>query len=212
MFRELLRQSWSTTDVRPTPARMNTEDISHLLDQAHGGSERAREDLFTILHRQMRQSARGLMNNERADHTLQPTALVNEACLKLMAEGSIDNAENRRQLFHAAIRAMRQILIDHARGRSTKKRGDGQQRHSLDVVLDNFETKHQLSFLDLEAALERLSEISPRGYEVLNLRFFGGLTVAETAELIGCSVGTVESDWRFARAKLMLWLQESRST
>lgn len=190
---------------------MNTEDISHLLDKAHAGSDEARDDLFAILHRQMRDSARGLMSNERTNHTLQPTALVNEACLKLMAEGSIDSAENRRQLFHAAIRAMRQILIDHARARGTKKRGDGHQRHSLDLVLDNFETRHNLSFLDLEAALKRLKEISPRGHEVLNLRFFGGLTVPETAELIGCSVGTVESDWRFARAKLMLWLQDSKS-
>ena len=190
---------------------MSSEDISLLLRQARDGSDGARDELYAILHGRMRQSARGLMSNERENHTLQPTALVNEACLKLMTEGSIDSAANRRQLFHAAIRAMRQILIDHARARTTQKRGDGYQRQSLDVVLDNFEVKHSLSFLDLETALSRLREMSPRGHEALTLRFFGGLTVAETAELLDCSVGTVEADWRFARAKLMLWLQESKS-
>lgn len=187
---------------------MNSDDFSILLSKAHLGSDQARDALFVMLHRQMRENARGLMKSERSNHTLQPTALVNEACLKLMAEGAIDSSANRRQLFHSAIRAMRQILIDHARARATRKRGVGLKRHSLETVLDNFESRHNVSFLDLEAALNRLKDSSPRGHEVLTLRFFGGLSVSETADLIGVSIGTVESDWRFARAKLMVWLEE----
>ena len=94
----------------------------------------------------MRNSARDLMKHERSSHTLQATALVNEACLKLMAEGIVDSADNRRQLFFAAIRSMRQILIDHARGRATIKRGADMQHHPIDIVLENLENQRQLSW------------------------------------------------------------------
>ena len=180
-----------------------------MLADARDGDVDSREALFRQLHKEMRVSARRLMKNERSSHTLQATALVNEACLKMMSEGVVGTVENRRQLFFAAIRSMRQILIDHARGRATQKRGAGLERHPIDIVLENFETQHQLSYPDLEEALGKLREASPRQAEVLNLRFFGGLTIAETAELVGCSVGTVESDWRFARAKLLVWLKPS---
>lgn len=186
----------------------SSTNISDLLAQARGGNNESREALFRELHEQMRNSARHLMKHERSSHTLQATALVNEACLKLMAEGIVDSADNRRQLFFAAIRSMRQILIDHARGRATAKRGADMQRHPIDIVLENFENQHQLSYPALEEALEKLREASPRQSEVLNLRFFGGLTIAETAEMMGCSVGTVESDWRFARARLLVWLKQ----
>lgn len=184
---------------------VNLPEISQLLGDAHDGN--TRNVLFEMLHRKMRSDARGLMKGERADHTLQPTALVNEACLKLIAEGTIESSSNRRQLFFSAIRAMKQVLIDHARAKLTKKRGAGLAKQSLDIVLDNFESKHDVSFLDLESAMTRLKDSSPRAFEILNLRFFGGLTVPQVAELIGCSVGTVESDWRFARAKLLIWLR-----
>lgn len=188
---------------------MIPEDISILLHKAREGNQSARDSLFAELVDQLRDQARGLMKNERADHTLQPTALVNEACLKLMQEGAVDSAENRRQLFHAATRAMRQVLIDHARGKSAQKRGGDHQKQPIDLVLEQFEAKHKLSFLDLDEALERLHKESPREFEALNLRFFAGLTIAETAELMKCSTGTVESDWRLARAKLMVWMAEA---
>lgn len=188
---------------------MSSSDISILLRQVQDGDEDARDSLFARLHEQLQQQAQFLMMQERPDHTLQPSALINEACLKLIKEGSVDSAANHRQLFGAAIRAMREVLIDHARARQTIKRGGKLQRQAIDVVLDQFESKHQLSFLDLEAALSRLQSETPRAYEAINLRFFGGLTVGEVAELLDCSSQTVEADWRFARAKLTLWLQGS---
>lgn len=187
---------------------MSSTDISLLLEQAREGDLSSRETLFRRLHTEMRESAGRLMKNERPNHTLQATALVNEACLKMLSEGVFDSASNRRQLFFAAIRSMRQILIDHARGRAAKKRGAGMKRNPIDLVLENFEAQHKLTYTALDEALERLKETSPRKAEVLDLRFFGGLTIAETAELLGCSVGTVEADWRFARAKLLVWLKE----
>lgn len=186
---------------------MSSIDISILLRQAQDGSEDARASLFTRLHKQLRQHAQFLMKGERPDHTLQASALVNEACLKLIKEGTVESAANRRQLFHSAIRAMREVLIDHARARQTKKRGGDLQKQAIDLVLDQFESKHELSFLDLEDALVRLQSEAPRAYEAINLRFFGGLTVAEAADLLGCSRQTVEADWRFARAKLTIWLR-----
>ena len=190
---------------------MIPEEISVLLQKAQDGNQKARDGLFAELTDQLRRQAHGLMKNERADHTLQATALVNEACLRLMQEGVVDSAQNRRQLFHAATRAMRQVLIDHARSKSAKKRGGDYQKQPIDLVLDQFETKHKLSFLDLDVALERLQKESPREFEALNLRFFAGLTINEAAELMECSTATVESDWRLARAKLLVWLQQAHS-
>jgi len=187
---------------------MSDSDISMLLQAAKDGSTEAQNALFERLHEQLRITAQGLMKNERIDHTLQATALINEACLRLLNEGVVDSAENRRQLFHAAIRAMKQVLVDHARARAAKKRGGSLQRQSLDIVLDQFESTHELSFLDLEISLERLQRESPREHEALTLRFFGGLTIAETARLTGSSESTVEADWRLARAKLMTWLKQ----
>lgn len=184
-------------------------DISRLLQEARDGNETARDLLYSELHAQLRDQARGLLANEQVDHTLQATALVNEACVKLLREGVVDSSENRRQLFHAAIRAMRQVLTDHARARSTTKRGGEFTRQPLDVVLNNFERNHSVTFLDLELALERLQRESSREHEALTLRFFGGLTIAETAKLMGTSDSTVESDWRLARAKLVAWLKDS---
>jgi RNA polymerase sigma factor (TIGR02999 family) len=188
---------------------MIPEEFSDLLRQAQTGNQKARESLFSELTSQLRDQAKGLMRNERADHTLQATALVNEACLKLMQEGVVDSVENRRQLFHAATRAMRQVLIDHARMKSAKKRGADYKKLPIDFVLEQFEIKHKLSFLDLEVALERLQADAPREFEALNLRFFAGLTVAETAELLDCSPATVALDWRLARAKLLVWLEDA---
>lgn len=186
---------------------MSADDISLLLQRAQDGDADARDGIFVELDSQLRGFALRLMGGERPDHTLQATALINEACLQLIQEGIVDTAANRRQLFHSAIRAMRQVLIQHARSRNTQKRG-GNMNRTLDVVLDHFEATHETSFLSLESALERLQNESPREHEAITLRFFGGLTVEETARLMEWSVGTVEADCRLARAKLMMWMEE----
>ena len=184
----------------------NAIDLSQLLQDAKSGKRAAREALFVELVGQLRRHASFLLLNERADHTLQATALVNEACVRILQGDVVASVENKRQLFFAAIRAMRQVLVDHARARQTQKRGNGIKSKPLDTVLANFEAKHQLSFLDLDLALEKLQNESPRLHETLSLRFFAGLTIADTAELMDCSDSRVEADWRLARAKLLHWM------
>ena len=182
--------------------------ISLLLSQIQTGDAKARERLFIVINDRLRALASNLMRNERKDHTLDATALVDEACLKLLSQGVVDNADNRRYLFAAAVRAMRQILVDHARGRMSAKRGGESKRHPLDAVVQTFETNHCASLIDLDQALERLEKESPRQREIIELRFFSGLTIQQTASLLDCSHGTVETDWRMARAKLYLWLKD----
>lgn len=183
-------------------------EVSILLRKAKAGDDGVREKLFTELQHELRDMAAALMRRERPDHTLQATALVNEACIRLLDSDAVENAADRRYLFGMANRAMRQILIDHGRKRGTAKRGGHYQRGSLDIVLENFQSSNGCQFEDLEAALEELEQDSPRQREVVELRFFTGLSLAEVAEVLQVSVGTVERDWRLARAKLYQRLRE----
>lgn len=191
-------------------AASDSSDISVLLREAKGnkkiGEVAATDALFGELVIQLRSLAEGMLRHERSGHTLQATALVNETCLKILQGDVVNNAENRRQLFFAAIRAMRQVLIDHSKQRNAVKRGNGVQPQPLDYVLQHFEAKHRLSYLDLEIALERLQSQSPRLHETISLRFFAGLTIAESAKVMNCSESRVGSDWRLARAKLLQWI------
>ena len=183
-------------------------EVSMLLKQVKGGDDSARERLFVELQSELRDMAAALMSRERPDHTLQATALVNEACIRLLDSDALENASDRRYFFGMANRAMRQILVDHARRRLTSKRGGDYQRGSLDIVLDNFETSNGCRFEDLESSLEKLESESPRQREVVELRFFSGLSIPEVAEVLDVSVGTIERDWRLARAKLYSQLRD----
>ncbi|MFK7819252.1 MAG: ECF-type sigma factor [Planctomycetaceae bacterium] len=185
----------------------NPECVSILLQRVRHGDDTAREALFSVVYDQLRRMAQGLMQSERNDHTLQASALINEAYLKLIKGDVIQTVENRRHLFGTAARAMQQVLIDHARARATAKRGANFKREHLDNILDEFEDKHQVPFLDLEAALTRLRDESPRQYEVISLRFFAGLSIPEAAQVLDCSEGTVQTEWRMARARLHTWLK-----
>ena len=184
-------------------------EVSMLLQQVKEGDDSAREQLFITLQTELRDMAGAMMRRERPDHTLQATALVNEACLKLLDSDAFNNVSNRRYMFGMANRAMRQILVDHARRRKTNKRGGDHQRASLDIVLDNFEASNHCQFEDLEMALSNLEKDSPRQREVVELRFFSGLSVEEVAGVLEVSVGTVERDWRLARAKLFQQLRDT---
>jgi len=139
------------------------------------------------------------MRRERKDHTLQPTALVNEAYLRLV-DGSAVEWENRAHFFGIAARAMRQILIEHARRRSRAKRGGGWQRVTLDGL--QITAASDVELLDLEEALQQLEKNDERMARVVELRVFGGLKVDEVAHVLGISRRTVHEDWRVAR----LWL------
>jgi RNA polymerase sigma factor (TIGR02999 family) len=128
--------------------------------------------------------------------------VVHEAVIRLIGDAVFENAPDRRYLFAAAARAMREVLIDHAKRRSADRRGGGRRRVPLDLVVDYFEDQG-LNVVAVHEALDRLAELNQRQAHVMTLRYFGGLTVPEVAESLGVAVVTVERDWRLARA----WLQ-----
>jgi RNA polymerase sigma factor (TIGR02999 family) len=175
--------------------------VTHLMARARDGDERARNDLIARVYGELRRVADGLMRRERPSHTLSPTAVVHEAVIKMLAEASLDRAVDRSYLFASAALAMREVLIDHARRRGTARRGGGRQRVPLDAVLDYFNDQG-VDLVAIHEALDRLAERNGRQAQVVTLRYFGGLTVPEIAEALGVSVGTVERDWRIARAWL----------
>jgi RNA polymerase sigma factor (TIGR02999 family) len=175
--------------------------VTHLLARARDGDERARDDLIARVYGELRRVADGLMRREHPGHTLSPTAVVHEAVIKLLGEAALDRAQDRSYLFAAAARAMREVLIDHARRRATARRGGGRRRVPLDAVVDYFNDQG-LDLVAVHEALDRLAERNGRQAQVVTLRYFGDLTVPEVAEALGVSAGTVERDWRIARAWL----------
>jgi RNA polymerase sigma factor (TIGR02999 family) len=181
--------------------------ITTLLTFVKEGDQGAREEVCRLIYARLRQVAHHLMPN-CAGHTLQPTVLVHEAMLRLMNCGTLEKLPNRRCLFSVAIQAMKQVLIEHHRARATLKRGGAAQRVPLDTVLDIVECEAGADIESLCAALERLEKQNARQHEIIQLRFFGGLTVRETADSMDVSTGTVVREWRLARAKLFAFLQE----
>ena len=178
------------------------QDVSELLRLVQEGDQQASDRLAEILHGDLRRMAAKFLAGERAAHTLQPTALAHEAWLRIMPAAS-RNAGGRGHFMAIAARAMRRILVDHARARGRQRRGGDWQRVSFTEVLPG--TKLQTAVedvLDLDAALERLEREHARPARVVELRFFGGLTIAETAQALGVSDVTVEDDWALAKAWL----------
>ena len=163
------------------------------------GDEAARDALIPVVYDQLRRIARQHLRRERAGHTLQTTALINEAYLKLV-EQSV-SWQSRNHFFGIAARLMRQILVDYARARQRLKRGGDPQQISLTAAED--EQEQSADLLALDDALETLAEVDPQRSRIVELRFFGGLTIEETAQVMGISTPTVERGWRAARA----WLQ-----
>jgi RNA polymerase sigma factor (TIGR02999 family) len=178
-------------------------EVTHLLDAVRAGETGAQDRLFALVYDELYRLAADLMQQERADHTLEPAALLNEAYLRLLGQDALAGAPNRRYFFAAAARAMRQVLVEHARRRAAEKRGGAQQRLPLDAVLDHFRAQH-LDVLRVHEALEQLAALHARQSQVVLLRFFGGCTLEEVAEQLGVSVATVQGDFRLARA----WLRQ----
>ena len=178
------------------------EGLTQILGRARAGDEHARGELLALVYDELRGVASRLMRRERADHTLSPTAVVHEAVIRLLGEAVLDKAADRGYLFASAARAMREVLIDHARRRGADRRGGGRRRVALDAVVDYFEGQG-LELVAVHEALDRLAERDERQAQVMTLRYFGGMTVAEVAKALGVSVVTVERDWRVARAWLV---------
>ncbi len=164
------------------------------------GAEGTEEEFLALVYDELRQVATRLMRNERPDHTLSPTAVVHEAVIRLLRDPDFA-ASDRGYLLASAARAMREVLIDHARRRAADRRGAGWQRVPLDSVVDYFAAR-DLDVVAVHEALDRLAVLNERQSQVMTLRYFGGLTVPEIAAALGVSVVTVERDWRLARAWL----------
>ncbi len=184
------------------------ERIEGLLERIKGGDDGAKEALYELVYDDLRRVAAGLMARERAAHTLHPTALVHQAYLKLFV-GKPLAIPDRAYFFAAQARAMRQVLVDHARRRRADKRPDHRPRTTIDHVLGAFEATQKIALLDMDTALQELAGISERQYEVVRLRFFGRLRWGEIATYLGTSVSTVEKDWQAARAWLYGRLREA---
>jgi RNA polymerase sigma factor (TIGR02999 family) len=175
-------------------------EVTRLLVAWGDGDRAALDRLMPLVHAELRRLARHYMSRERTGHTLQSTALVNEAYLRLVEQEGM-RWENRAHFFGIAARLMRQILVEHARGRRAAKRGGQQFRLSLSEV-DRVASGPDVDLLALDEALGRLEALDPQKSRVVELRYFGGLGIEETAEVIGKSPATVKREWSMARAWL----------
>ena len=185
-------------------------DVTRLLNDAAEGSASARSDLVEKVYEELRRLARACLSDQRRDHTLQATALANEAYVR-MIRGPRIRAENRRQFFALAATAMRRILVDHARDRGRQKRGGGRDRIQLDIALEtpNAQGPHQVDLLALEEALAALGERDRRKARLVELRFFAGLTLEDAAKVLGIARSVAADDWRTARAWLAVRLEDA---
>jgi RNA polymerase sigma factor (TIGR02999 family) len=195
-------------------ALLDSVDITGLLKAWGRGDQRALEQLMPVVYAQLHAQARRYMRNERSGVTLQSTALVHEAYLRLVNARDVD-CHDRGHFFALSAQIMRRILVDAARARAAEKRGGGAVRtaHTTAVDLDQIPSVDSdgTSLCALDDALGRLAQIDPRRAKVIELRFFGGLSVDETAEVLQLSPQSVMRDWRLARAWLARELREGAS-
>ena len=184
----------------------SSTDITQLLAKVQNKLPGAEDRLLAAVYNELRHIAASYMRRERPGHTLQATALVHEAYLQLVDQTRV-TWQSRAHFFGVASRLMRRILVDHARSHRAEKRGGSAQKLSLDDAIAVTEKK-EVALEALDDALNSLSTIDPRQSRIVELRFFGGLTVEETAEVLGTSTATVEREWRMAKAWLHHQLQE----
>ena len=175
-------------------------EVTVLLDALRNGQREAEARLLTLVYAELRRLAATYLRRERPDHTMQATDLVHEAYLRMAGEET--PWQNRAHFFGAAAQVMRRILVDHARAHNAQKRGDGQPKVSPDQAL-NLSAAESQRLLEIDDALTRLAALDARQARIVELRFFAGLSVEETAEALGCAARTVNREWRVAQA----WLQ-----
>ena len=199
------RTTYAVPGFRETMSAPAKSDVTQLLSRWAHGDREAFDALVPVVYGELRRMAARHLRRERPEHTLQPTALVHEAFLKLIDQRAV-RWQNRAHFFGIAARLMRQILVDHARARQSSKRG-GKQPH---VVLDDglaIGASNTVDIIAVDDALRRLAGIDPEQVRLVELRFFGGLTVEETADVLGWSTGSVKREWTVAKA----WLQRELS-
>jgi RNA polymerase sigma-70 factor, ECF subfamily len=182
------------------------EQITAWLTDWREGDKQAPERLFAVLYPELRRIAARLLHRERDDHTLEPSGLVGELCVRLLGSDPVAYLD-RAHFFAVAARVMRRILIDYARARVAGKRGGPLERVGLSAVEGWSPVTQSKDLLALDEALSELEEADPRAAQVVQLRFFGGLREEEIGEVLGVSVITVKRDWKVARAWLLSRLQ-----
>lgn len=183
-------------EASPEPA----DAVTQLLAQWGGGDAQAMEELLPMVYEELRKLARGYLRKERPGHTLESGALVHEAYVRLIGQREV-RWQNRSHFYGIAAQAMRRLLVDHARRHRFQKRGGGVRAVTLDDAL-GLGVERDLDVLELDDALKRLAETDPEKSRLVELRFFGGLSHPEIAEVMGVSLSTVERQWRLARARL----------
>ncbi len=193
-----------------TLQRGPSNQVTELLVRWRGGDKAALDSLMPLVYTELRRIANHYLQGERSDHTLQSTALVHEAYMRL-AQQDLPQWQNRAHFFAVAAQLMRQILVDHARGHRASKRGGNVYKLALE------DAEHQAKVLDidivaLDDALKTLASMDEQQSRVVELKFFGGLSVEDTAEVLGISASTVKRDWTTARAWLFRELNRSTAT
>jgi RNA polymerase sigma factor (TIGR02999 family) len=186
------------------------KDVTQLLSQWGGGDLHARDEVMTLLYDELRRLAGSFLRRERSDHTLQPTALVHEAYMRLLGHENVD-WHNRHHFFGAAAQLMRRILVDHARGHLAEKRGSGQVKVALTEAIV-MSQQQPADLLTLDESLTRLAAMDPQQARVVELRVFAGLSVVQTAQALGISPATVKRDWSVAKAWLTREIREHESS
>ncbi len=182
--------------------------ITTLLEQIASGDKAARGELVQVTYDELHRLAAMLMRRERPGHTLQPTALLHEAVVKLCGTKGMKNIVSRALFFGSAARIMRHLLVDHARQRQSVRRGGDFRRIPLDDVVDQLERNQGIDLIALNEVLNRLEKRNKRQFDVVMLRFFVGQSVDDIAKDLGVSATTVKNDWNFARVWLCRQLGE----
>lgn len=187
--------------LRPT----SSYPVTELLARWSGGDAAARDALVPVVYQELRRLARRCLSGQRSDHTLQPTALVHEAYMRLVKSDSME-WQSRIHFFAVAAQVMRQILVDHARARAAAKRGGGACKVTLNEEI-GLRPKSELDILALDEALKRLLDLDARQCQIVELRFFGGLSIEETSKMLDISPATTKREWATAR----IWLHREMS-
>ena len=179
----------------------DSHDVTQLLLKWSNGNQDALSELLPLVYRELQKIAHRYLSRERSSNTLQTTALVHEAYLKLIDQNRVQ-WQNRAHFFGIAAQAMRRILVDNARQRLADKRGAGAEKVSIDEGLIDISDERAGNLIDLDEALQKLAEIDEQKSQLVELRYFGGLSIEETAEVLGISIATVNRQWRLAKAWL----------
>ena len=187
------------------------EPVTQLLVEWQNGSQKALDRLIPLVYEELRTIAGRYLSRESVGHTLQSTALVHEAYVRLVGQRRVQ-WQNRAHFFGIAAQMMRRILVDHARHQHRDKRGGPAQKLSLDEAIAVAEPEVDVDLLALDEALTALARIDPRGARIIELRFFSSLTIEETAEVLDVSTGTVKRDWIAARAWLYREMKQEPPT